>query len=114
MAHPLKKHHLDSMVVGLTTIDIPIVSGAFALITVIALPVILITKRRQAKRELNVMWQLADRLGYTADDLKKLSGQSNFGSIDWELTRPGKSQTIVPSLEAIQIVLTRLKAIDQP
>ncbi|WP_390404349.1 hypothetical protein [Lacticaseibacillus jixiensis] len=113
MAHTSKRHRLDSLIVGLTAIDIPVVSGAVVLVSAIALPIIIVTKRRQIKRELNAMWQLADELGYTAADLKQLSGQKDYGTIDWALTRPGQGQTVVPSLAAIQLVHTRLAMLDQ-
>lgn len=47
MAHASKSHRLDSLIAGLTAIDIPVVSGAVVLVSAIALPIIIVTKRRQ-------------------------------------------------------------------
>lgn len=42
--------------------------------------------QRDNKRLLTIMWTLADEMGYTTADLKRLSGK--YGEVDWALTRP--------------------------
>ncbi|MFD1485681.1 hypothetical protein ACFQ5J_10610 [Lacticaseibacillus baoqingensis] len=109
MAHQRKPHRIDKLIVALTTVDIPVVSGVIVLAGAIVLPIMAVMKHRQAKRLLITVWQLADHLGFSAADLKRLSGSFDYGVIDWALTRPGRTQTIVPSLETICLVRAELK-----
>lgn len=109
-----KNHRLDSFYALLGTVDIPIVIGVFILVSAIVMPFVLVSARRKAKRELVETWRLADQLGYTGADLKRLSGRSDFGAIDWSLTRPGTGQSIAPSLETIQLVHDRLIGVSKP
>ncbi|WP_461214458.1 hypothetical protein [Lacticaseibacillus sp. GG6-2] len=113
MAKQHKTHRIDSLVSGLTAIDMPFVTGVVVLASAIVVPAVTVTKHQQAKRELIGVWQLADRLSYSGADLKRLSGRFDYGAIDWDLTRPGKGQSIAPSLDAIQLVHARLKTISE-
>ncbi|WP_125707956.1 hypothetical protein [Lacticaseibacillus porcinae] len=65
--------------------------------------------QRDNKRELTIMWTLADEIGYTAADLKRLSGK--YGEVDWALTRP-EHMDFFPGIKVIKTV-TRKMQIEQ-
>lgn len=54
--------------------------------------------QRDNRRMLTIMWGLADELGYTAADLKRLSGK--YGELDWAATRPERI-TFFPGVKVI-------------
>ncbi|WP_390410485.1 hypothetical protein [Lacticaseibacillus jixiensis] len=55
--------------------------------------------QRNNRRLLAKMWALADELGYTAADLKRLSGK--YGELDWAATRPERL-TFFPGVKLIK------------
>lgn len=65
--------------------------------------------QRDNKRLLTIMWALADEMGYTATDLKRLSGK--YGEVDWALTRPERID-FFPGVRVIKSV-TRKMQIEQ-
>ena len=62
--------------------------------------------QRDNKRLLTIMWTLADEMGYTAADLKRLSGK--YGEVDWALTRPERMD-FFPSVRVIKAVTHKMK-----
>lgn len=62
--------------------------------------------QRDNKRLLTIMWALADEMGYTAADLKRLSGK--YGEVDWALTRPERID-FFPGVRVIKAVTHKMK-----
>ena len=62
--------------------------------------------QRDNLRLLTMMWTLADELGYTAADLKRLAGK--YGELDWAATRPER-MTFLPGAKLIKAVTHKLQ-----
>jgi hypothetical protein len=62
--------------------------------------------QRDNKRLLTIMWALADEMGYTAADLKRLSGK--YGEVDWALTRPERMD-FFPGVRVIKSVTGKMQ-----
>ena len=62
--------------------------------------------QRDNKRLLTIMWALADEMGYTAADLKRLSGK--YGEVDWALTRPERMD-FFPGVRVIKSVTHKMQ-----
>lgn len=62
--------------------------------------------QRDNKRLSTIMWALADEMGYTAADLKRLSGK--YGEVDWALTRPERMD-FFPGVRVIKAVTHKMK-----
>lgn len=62
--------------------------------------------QRDNKRLLTIMWTLADEMGYTAADLKHLSGK--YGEVDWALTRPERID-FFPGVRVIKSVTHKMQ-----
>lgn len=69
----------------------------------------MVASRRKVKNDLMLLWELADRLNYTGNELKRLSKRPDFGALDWDMTRPGKNQSVAIPLDVIEEVLEKLK-----
>lgn len=62
--------------------------------------------RRFNQKQATVMWSLADQLGLTARDLKRLAGK--YGELDWQNTHPENMQ-FYPSQKVMTSVIRQLK-----
>ncbi|WP_125707306.1 hypothetical protein [Lacticaseibacillus porcinae] len=101
----LKMSRLAGLGIEYGAIDIPIIGGVITAATLIAMPIYGIYAHRAAKRELKVLWQRADALELDGADLKRLSGSTDYGSLDWAMSRKGG---IYPSLALIRKVNDQL------
>lgn len=72
------------------------------------IPALIFGQRLQTdnKRLLTIMWTLADEMGYTAADLKRLSGK--YGEVDWALTRPERMD-FFPGVRVIKAVTHKMQ-----
>ena len=105
-----KAHRLGNFIATLVNADVPILSTLLGGILFLCSPFVLYHRHRQTKRELAVIWGAVDRLGLTSADLKRLSRTSDFGAIDWQLTKPGRNQNVAIPLEVLQPVREQLEA----
>ncbi len=62
--------------------------------------------QRFNQRQATVIWALADQLGFTARDLKRLAGK--YGELDWQNTHPENMQ-FYPSQKVMVSVIRQLK-----
>ena len=58
------------------------------------------------QKQATIMWSLADQLGFTARDLKRLAGK--YGELDWQATRPENMQ-LYPSQKVMVSLIRKLK-----